>query len=284
MQTLPHTVADTMTEPAPQTIVGVASTFSPRFVQVLAEAKRMRDRLGAKLELIYVGEKCDNTVTRFGDVLRQLELPADTKVHYQGGDDPAVAILAAAAAQKIDVIAAGALEKQVVLQPFLGHVARHLVRGWNGSLILFTKPARKPKPVRRMVFMAEYGEHGRAAFKQAVRLATHEECERLYVVRVYTSFDEARAANREQPSPDTRTLDEEECALEKFIDSAGATDVPIEARCIRGNTGYAALDFVQTVKANLLIVPVDNSEDTGKLPPHVAWITETIPCNLWMIR
>ena len=57
---------------------------------------------------------------------------------------------------------------------------------------------------------------------------------------------------RAKPSAD----DEEEEALEKFVLSAGATDVPIEARCIRGNTGLAASDFVQSVQADLLVVPL----------------------------
>ena len=264
--------------------IGVASTFSPRFVQVLAEAKRMRDRLAAQLDLIYVGEKNGGTIRRFHDVLRELDLPAETKVHYQQGDDPAVAIIEAATAHGIDLIVAGALEKEVMLRPFLGHVARQLVRRWNGSLILFTKPEQQPEPIRRIVFVAEYGEHGRRAFKQTLQLAAAECCERLYVVRVHTSFDEARAAARERPSPDARTLEEEEIALEEFIDTAGPTDVPIEARCVRGNTGYAALDFVQIVEANLLVVPMDTSLGPEKLPGQVAWITETIPCNLWVIR
>ena len=81
-----------------------------------------------------------------------------------------------------------------------------------------------------------------------------------------------------------RTLEEEETALEQFIDSAGQTDVPIEARCIRGNTGYAVLDFVQSVEALLLVVPVDPETSAGGLPAHVAWLTDVIPCNLWVIR
>jgi len=60
--------------------------------------------------------------------------------------------------------------------------------------------------------------------------------------------------------------------------------VPIEARCIRGNTGYAVLDFVQSVEAVLLVVPVEPEATTGGLPAHVAWVTDVIPCNLWVIR
>src|SRR3954470_18767610 len=51
-----------MTEP-PYRIVAVASTFSPRFLQVLAEAHRVRERLCRELQLIYVGQ-CDEETSR----------------------------------------------------------------------------------------------------------------------------------------------------------------------------------------------------------------------------
>jgi hypothetical protein len=65
--------------------------------------------------------------------------------------------------------------------------------------------------------------------------------------------------------------------------SAGATEVSIEARCIRGNTGFAAADFVQSIEADLLVVPVPPG-DSQSLPANVAWLTDVIPCNLWIIR
>ncbi len=271
----------------PYRTVAVASTFSPRFVQVLAEAKRIRDRLASQLHLIYVGKRDEETTQKFSSALRQLDLPQDSTIHYQEGD-PAVAILKAANANGVDLIVAGALEKEAVLRQFLGNVARRLVREATCSVMLFTKPEQDPKPLCRIVLMAEYSEHGRAALHKALRLAELEQCEKLFVVRVYTTFDAARAKAREKSATTAnepaRTLEEEETALEEFIDSAGPTDVPIEARCIRGNTGYAVLDFVQSVEALLLVVPVEPEASTGGLPAHVAWVTDVIPCNLWVIR
>jgi nucleotide-binding universal stress UspA family protein len=272
----------------PYRTVAVASTFSPRFLQVLAEAKRLRDRLCQQLHLIYVGERDDSTAEKFSAALTELELPGDSAIHYQQGDDPAVAILQAATANEIDLLVAGALEKEVVLRPFLGNVARTLVRKAGCSVILVTKPESEPQPFRRIVFLAEYTDHGRAALLKVLRLAALEQSEKLYVIRVYTTFDEARAKAAAESSAtageSARTLDEEEIALEEFIDSAGHTDVPIEARCIRGNTGYAALDFIQSIDASLLAVPVDAAACGDGLPAHVAWITDVIPCNLWVIR
>jgi len=272
----------------PYRTVAVASTFLTRFMQVLAEAKRVRDRLCQQLQLIYVGNRNEETSRRFTSALLELALPEDSTIHYQQGNDPAFAILEAARLNEIDLLVAGALEKEVVLHPFLGNVARSLVRKANCSVILFTKPESEPKRLQRIVFLAEYSDHGRAALLKALRLAALEECERLYVIRVYTTFDEARAKTRaEEPqagNEGSRTLEEEEIALEKFIDSAGPNDVPIEARCIRGNTGYAALDFVKAVEAALLAVPVDPAAYGEGLPTHASWITEVIPCNLWVIR
>src|SRR5438874_2380409 len=181
-----------MMSPSRYKKIAVASTFSPRFKQVLAEAKRIRDRFGAELSLIYVGERTEETTRTFKEAFAELGLPAA------------------------------------------------------------------------------------------------ESCERLYVVRVYTAFDEARAGLRsgsENGEPSTRTFEEEETKLEEFILAAGDTEVPIEAHCLRGNTGFAASDFVQSVEADLLVVPVQTSGPTGeRLPNHIAWITDVIPCNLWVIR
>jgi nucleotide-binding universal stress UspA family protein len=233
-----------------------------------------------------VGERTEQTAKKFSDVLAQLQLPGDSIIHYERGD-PAGAILQVLPRNNIDMIVAGALEKEVVLHPFLGNVARRLVREAVCSVMLFTRPQAKPKPLRRIVFVADYSKHALQALKRTLTLASAESCDRLYVIRIITAFDQARASIRadagtgEQPKSDA----DEEDALEKFVLSAGATEVPIEARCIRGNTGLAASDFVQSVEADLLVVPVEKNGDTSdRLASNIAWITDVIPCNLWVIR
>ncbi|HZS16624.1 MAG TPA: universal stress protein [Candidatus Udaeobacter sp.] len=275
-----------MREPVPYKTIAVASTFSPRFKQVLAEAKRIHEHFSADLHLIYVGEHNESIAKKFRHAFTQLKLPLDSKIHYEQGD-PAEAILRALTREQVDVIVAGALEKEVVLHPFLGNVARRLVREAPCSVMLFTEPSEKPRPLRRIVFVAENSNARLDALKRTLRFAAKESCERLYVIRIITTFDQARASIRGKgikgvEPPEDR--DEEE-ALEKFVLSAGATDLPIEARCIRGNTGLAASDFVQSVEADLLIVPVGKVAGRDQqLAGNIAWVTDVIPCNLWLIR
>src|SRR5436853_5028324 len=135
-----------MIDSAPYKAIAVASTFSPRFVQVLSEAKRIRDRFSSDLRLIYVGECNEETTAKFQEVLTRLSLPTESTIYYEQGD-PAESILRALAKNKIDMIVAGALEKEVVLHQFLGNVARRLVREANCSVMLFTRPETEPKPL-----------------------------------------------------------------------------------------------------------------------------------------
>jgi nucleotide-binding universal stress UspA family protein len=274
-----------MNQAAPYRSIAVAATFSPRFHQVIAEACRVRDRFGAELSFIYVGKRDASTIRRFSEALKKLHLPADCAIHYEEGD-PAGAIMAAARKHTLELIIAGALEKEAVHRQFLGNVARRLVREASCSVMLFTHPELEPQPIRHMVFMAEYTDHAQRAFRRALQLAEKENCQRLYVIRNYTTFDKARARRRgKNPRTVARTLDEEELALQEFVLAAGATKVPIETRCIRGNTGFAASDFIQAVKADLLVVPLE-SKAAGQAPSPAqnAWITDVIPCNLWVIR
>ena len=275
-----------MRDSSPYKTIAVATTFSPRFKHVLAEAKRIRDRFGAELHLIYVGRRNEETSRRFSDVLAELELPADSPIHYEEGD-PGEAILAALARENIDVLVAGALEKEVVLHPFLGNVARRLVREANCSVMLFTHPEKKPKPLRRIVFIADHSQQGLVALKTTLMLAEAEACERLYVIGIITAFDEARAsiAGDVTGSATHKPNGGEEDPLEEFVLSAGATEVPIETRFIRGATGLAASDFVRSVEADLLVVPLPKSRETvQQLPSNIAWVSDVIPCNLWIVR
>ena len=279
-----------MLDSSPYRKIAVASTFSPRFKQVLAEAKRIRERFSADLHLIYAGERDEETAKKFGDALAQLQLPRDSTIHYEKGS-PAEAILGALAREKIDLIVAGALEKEAALHPFLDNVARRLVSEARCAVMLFTRPAIERRPLRRIVFVADYSDnglqdHGLQALKRTLLFAAAESCERLYVIRIITTFDQARESIRGNARKHEKPrAEDEEAAVEEFVLEAGATDVPIEARCIRGNTGLAASDFVQSVKADLLVVPLEKSAGAiQQLPRHIDWVTKVIPCNLWIIR
>jgi hypothetical protein len=137
------------------------------------------------------------------------------------------------------------------------------------------------------VFVADHSQQGLVALKTTLMLAEAESCERLYVIGIVTAFDEARAsiASEATGTETDKPNHTDEDPLEEFVLSAGATEVPIETRFIRGATGLAASDFVRSVEANLLVVPLmKSSGKVQRLPSNIAWVSDVIPCNLWIVR
>src|SRR5437899_8531483 len=251
-----------MPDSSPYKTIAVATTFSPRFRQVLAEAKRIRDRFSADLHLIHVGSRDDETASKFRAVLAELDLPADSLIHYEQGD-PAEAILGALAREKIDMLVAGALEKEIVLHPYLGNVARSLVREASCSVILFTHPEKNPKPLRRIVFIAG-SEDGLVALKTTLQLAEAESCERLYVIGIITAFDEARAsiAGEAAGAPTLKSDDGHDDALEEIVLSAGATKGPNDTRFIRAATGLRSEERRVGKECRSRLAPVPQKKNT----------------------
>src|SRR5690606_13816654 len=107
---------------------------------------------------------------RLREAARAAGLPEDTPIHWMSGP-PAEAILRAVEQQQVDLLMAGALEKEAPLRYYLGAVAHNLVREAPCSLLLFTEPRRTPEPFRRVVVVTDYSEGALVAFVKALRFA-----------------------------------------------------------------------------------------------------------------
>jgi len=206
-----------------------ASPASRRLIQPRSAQSASVDRIGSPSIAsfpvcglpVVVGKSDAATARKFADAIEKLRLPQDSAVHYEDGD-PASGILAGARKLSVELLIAGALERKPIHRQFLGDVARRLVREAACSVMLFTQPELEPKPFRHIVFMAEYSDHAQRALRRTLQLAEKENCERLYVIRNYTSFDKARAARQGKSGKGVaRTLEEEEMALQEFILAAG---------------------------------------------------------------
>jgi hypothetical protein len=99
-------------------------------------------------------------------------------------------------------------------------------------------------------------------------------------------FDEARASiagegrGKRTHKPDHS----EEDRLRSSSLSAGATEVqlrPLYQRRYRA----CGIRFVRSVEADLLVVPLRNiAKLFSNCRTDIAWVSDVIPCNLWVIR
>lgn len=264
--------------------IAVASALSPRFRAVLAEGWRFAQRFGARFSIIHAAGYTPERDEQFREANEALGIPLNTPIIWKDGPDAAAAIIEAAQEHGVDLLVAGALERDAQMH-FLGGVARELMRRLHCSLLLFTHPEIEPHLFRRLVAITDYTEEAREAFHSALKLAEMDEAEILHVLSVFSPFAKARAALSENAGPG-RHEDEEEALLEEFIGSPGAdSPVTIDPRVIHTTTGMGTSDFTKNVDADLLVIPASAHPEEGTLvPTYLDWVFQVIPCNLWVVK
>ncbi len=270
--------------------IAVAVAFTPRLAPLLAEAARIAGWSGAKLSLIHIGEQMDQKKLR--EVLVRTGLPPDLPL-LAGQGSPASGIMELADQHHVDLLIAGALEKERALRYFLGSVARTLVREAECSLMLFTEPELERRPFQRIVVITDFSVMSVIALRKALYLASKEGVGTIDVVRIHSTYGEAmalaRGADRGEVSDYIgRTEAEERALLADFIDGAGYSQVAIRPVYLEGTSpGAVGATYAQDVGADLLVLPLDRAY-LGILerifPSDMESVLREIPCNLWIVR
>ncbi len=271
--------------------IGIAAALSPRLEGLLAEVALHLGGQAPRVSLIHAGAPTDGKEARLREAAENAGLPAETEVFWSQGA-PDDAILRVVESEGVDLLVAGALEKERPMRYYLGSVAHNLVREAPCSLMLFTEPSPEPEPMRRLLLVTDYSENSLIALARTVRFAEHEQAEVIHVVRVVSQYGEAMALadgmKRERAKAyQTASLAEEQTLLRDFVDAAGKSKVPIEARVVEGHGGVVVARLARELEAELLVMPSANQSQhffTRLFPSDMEWVLREIPCNLWVIR
>lgn len=272
--------------------VGLAVAFSPRLKSLLGEVAYHFPHLGENLSLLHVGKADDMKRNHLTELLLFHGLSPDhIGVEWLEGD-PKDELHDSIDRLGLDLLIAGALEKENPIRYYLGSVAHNLVRNASSSLLLLTTPDEAGTPFNRLVVVVDYTESSLIALGRALRLAARERSSVVYVLRVVSDYGNAMVmANGtpgERPADYTlRTLREEKEMLRDLVDAAGASLVPVEQVCIEGTTGLVAAEFAREQKADLLVMPSSSHRShflERLFPSDMEWVLREIPCNLWVVR
>jgi nucleotide-binding universal stress UspA family protein len=261
--------------------VGVATTFSPRFKAVLAEAGRVSRALSASLFLIHADAFSEEKEERFRAALRDLNLDRNAEIRFEPGI-PAEAILKVQQETQIDLLVAGALETESIHRNFTGDVARGLLRLAPCDLLLYTDPKENPKPPEDIVVaVPDLSESSREVFNAAVDLAKRRGGRRVNLLYVQTTFAQAK---EKALGVSNGTLSAED-TLKSWIQNQGSLNFELDYHLLRGNTGFTACEFIQASGTDLVVMPSQMpTSDQPVFASALDWIIQVIPANLWVIR
>lgn len=243
----------------------VASTFSPTFAAVLAEARCFAAHCGVALDVLHAAARTEEKEARFREAMGN-----DVLIRWLERDQPAEALLSVAG--EYELLIAGALQREGGERPFTSSVARELLRAAPCDLLLVPRPQEQARPPEHIVFVLEPGEKSGAL----LRTVAHTLRPRRATLAIsQTPFAAAIAASRGEEPTDLDVW------LEELAETLSDIDVDFEDRVVTSNTGYNLCEVVEGLGADLLVVKACGG---GGLPSHLNWLNQVIPTRLLVVR
>lgn len=273
--------------------IGLAIAFSPRAEALLYEAVRIVKSFQAQLILIHVGEITPSTQSQIDELLTRAggqELAP--KIVAKSGK-PVEVILEVCKEEQIELLLAGALQRENLVRYFRGSIARRLVREVECSILLITNPNKESEPCSKILVNGLAHPKTPDTVKTAIYVANHLRTSELIVadevptskvrVRVNDDFG-LKLAERQR-----RLLEREENKrLQKAIKEVPCPgDLEITKQVLYGKPGYSIGHFAAKLGVDMLVM---NSPDSSlgvldRLFKHdIEYVLSDLPCDLLIVH
>lgn len=273
--------------------IGLAIAFSPRAEALLAEAARLKKLWNAELFLIHVGAHGEKETLRLKELLDStgLEEGNAVKVLWETGK-PSKRILHACETEKIDLLIAGALKKENLVQYYLGTVARKIVRKANCSVLLLTNPSKNPTLFKNIVVNAEDSPYVNEALVTACDIGLRDSATWLHVVREIKMYGLAMTVSEhysesEYEDMKQKLVQAEVDSVEKILQHIPHEGLKVNIKLVTGKSGFELSKFTQRKAADLLVVGASPRRFYlfDRVFTHdQEYIFADLPCNLLIIN
>ena len=272
--------------------LGLAITSSPTGIALLKEVKRLKDVFEAELFLIHVEEKTPEAEKSLKSIIDNAGLSfQDTQLIWASGD-PANTILNTSKNAGVDLLVAGALEKEGFIKYYIGSVARKIMRESSSSLLILKEPSQNPKPFKKFYVATDFSFESERTIRMTYNFALLEKAEEFVIVRDYdtpglastildsVSIDELETVKKQWQN-------EEEEKLRMFIKELNLKGLEIKTCCLYGKEGWETSNFVRQNKGDIfaLTAPRKRLKLIDRLFHHqLEYSFEKLPSNLLLIR
>jgi nucleotide-binding universal stress UspA family protein len=273
--------------------IAVAIAFSPRLEAILAESKRLQEKFKAQMIFIHVGEKNLQQEQYLKHLLHRFGLEKQENSLLWEDGDPVEIILEKSKELDIDLIVAGAMEKENLLKYFIGSIARKLCRRAKCSVLMLREPSLQPKPIMKIV--VEGSDHPKSVqtvetaiyiAKQVgsshVNIVQESDISKMALIRSTENLTDTESDKRRE-----KLFKEENERLAETLKCNDCGSLKVNVERIDGKPGYVISTFAREQKADLLIL---NSPDTklnflDRVFPHdIEYALANLPCDLMIVH
>jgi nucleotide-binding universal stress UspA family protein len=279
-------------EPYPFDKIAVAIAFSPRIEAILAESKRLQDAFNARMYFIHVGEKNLQQEQYLKHLLHRFDLDKkDNEILWKQGD-PVETILDTCKEHEVDLLVAGALEKESLLKYFMGSVARSLCRKAKCSVLMLREPSIQAKPVRKIVI--EGSDHPKTVptLQTGIYIAQKTLAQSIDIIQESDSSKMALIRSENLSGKETeehlgKIIQEEHQKIQEVLDNNPYKTLQVHIERLDGKPGYVISKYAREQNADLLML---NSPDTklnliDRVFPHdIEYALADLPCDLMLVH
>lgn len=269
--------------------IGVAVAFSPRCEAIIGEAARLQKLFDAELILIHVGEIQPDEKEYLDELIKITNVNTEKlKIVWEEGK-PAKKILSVAHKENIELLVAGALQKESVMKFYFGSIARKLIRKSSCSILMLINPSFPSKSFKRIVINGSEGENNADTIRRGVELAKLEKSRRVHIFKSIKLFGLSMALageeETEQAQEETRRdiVGQEIEEINKILQGIDTKGLQINVKVASGKPGFELRKFTKRVHADLLVVksPTHQLNFLDRIFPHyLEMIMEDLPSNL----
>lgn len=272
--------------------LGLALTFSPTGFTLLKEAKRLKELFNSQLVLIHSGREDKDTKDKLYKMIDDSGLDKSSAEIIWAQGNPANAILKATKSANIDLLIAGALEKEPVLKYYLGSVARKIMREATSSVLILESPSNGITGFKKFCVSTDYSQDSESVIKLSYQFALMDNANEFIVLKdIYTPGLSSAVMDSGVPSNSDEVIStfkkEEEEKLNMFVKELNLKGIPIIIKCLYGREGWAERDFVQQNDISIFVVngKIKRFYFFDKLfPNELEFSIKHLPSNLLILR
>lgn len=272
--------------------IAAAIAFSPRMEAILSEASRLSQLFDAELILVHVGQKDDHKNKLLLQTMEKVSInPKNTSVIWESGD-PAKSILATCRKQQVNLLIAGALQKENIFRYYTGSVARDILRKAPCSVLVLIKPSAKPEKFKKIVIHAGEKAEATHTISAGCLIGKQEMSSQLHILKELKMYGFTMALAGEDPEHEyaetrRRLVQEEIESVKELMACCSCEGLKINIKIVAGQYGAELARFSRQSKADLLIVaaPGRDLNILDRVFPHdLEHILADLPSNLLWVQ
>jgi nucleotide-binding universal stress UspA family protein len=272
--------------------IGLAITFSPTGKALLLEAKRLQQLFNSELFLFHIGEKTDEKETALFQLISDSGLETNSFQLDWGSGDPAKAIIKKAKEHSLNLLIAGALEKETLINYYIGSVARKLMRKAPCSLLIHTIRPGGLSKFNKFCVSVDFSSENEKMIQLAYQFALLENAKEFVLIREFkvlglasTVYETGSAQGTEKVRLEIQQEEEEKTKL--YIKELQLKNINVETVCLYGKEGWEANQYIRENGGDIFVhlAPKHSLKFVDRLFQHdLEFIVKELPCSLLLIK